>query len=388
MKSTDMTSPMEEWWNDIPEFSDDTVLEDWESSTDDLATANTTAQTSANYEGTCSVTRKTEAEQLLKEQTEDTRSWLIEATESPENDELSKDFARTTASIIHYWQKAAKDENPTSHPVDFGTGVKINLLYVLAILPERYQHSVKIEDKSRSPNNNGDALSWLHEDTMNLLVGLFVGKESFRYFGLGLASMVSDDIDKSWREWYGQSYLEHQIDQMSKSELSDSEIDLYRYPYWTEKIVLFFNPTGIHWTLVEIDLSEDLWMYTLYNSLSNGKRGPTWKACKQQLPLLEHLICRASGFEEPEFREFIVGDSAQQDNHYDCGPITVYNAIGLLKDRMPSETIDAEHLRLRYLKKILLNLEKNPELNSIYWELNSLPKSLDLESIYWDSTVK
>lgn len=383
-----MTSPVDELWDNISELSDDMTIEDCETPTDDPTETTTPAQTNADKEGKSYATRKFEKEQQVKEQTEETRIWLTDAADSPENDELSRNFARTTARIIQYWQISAKDENPTSHLIDFGTGVKINLLYILALLPERYQHAITIEDKSRSPSNNGDALSWLHEDTMNLLIGLFVTQNPFRRFGQGLASMVSDDIDNSWREWYGQSYLEHQIAQMSKDELSESEIDLYRYPYWTEKIVFFFNPTGVHWTLVEVDVSDDGWIYTLYNSLSNGKRGPAWKACKLQLPLLEQLICHASGFAEPVVREFMVGTSAQQDNSYDCGPIAVYNAIGLLKGRMLGEKVDAEHLRLWYLQKILSSLAQSPELNSVYWELDSLQRVLDSESVYWDSTVK
>lgn len=380
----EMNFPVDERWDNMPETSDDTTRQDTNVPTE----ATTTAQTNAEKVSKSYATRKLETEQTLKEQTEDTRSWLLAAAESSEIDELSQDFARTSALIIHYWQNSANGENPTSHPIDFGTGVKVNLLYVLAILPERYQHAITIEDKGRSPFNNGDALSWLHEDTMNLLVGLFVAQKSFRIFGQGLASMVSDDIDNSWRHWYGQSYLEHQTDRMSKNELSESELDLYRYPHWTETIVFFFNPTGVHWTLVEVDLSDDRWTYTLYNSLSNGKRGPTWKACKRQLPLLEHLICRASGFQEPESRDFMVGTSAQQGNSYDCGPIAVYNAIGLLKGQMPRETVDAEHLRLWYLKKILSSLQKSSDLNSVYWELDSLQRAFNSESLYWDSTVK
>jgi len=341
--------------------SDDTVMGECQNFTDESADTIATGQASNDNEGTSDAARKIEMEQILKEQTEATRSWLAEIAESPDLDELSQAFARTTAAIIRHWQEHAKGENPTSHIIDFGTGLKINLLMVLAILPERYQNGILIEDKNRSPSGDGDAASWLHEDTMNLLVGLFHTQDSRRVFGQGLASMISNDIDESWKEWYEKSYLEHQIEQMSNNELSEQEMKLYQYPDRTEKIIFFFNPTGIHWTLVEVDLSQQCWTYTLYNSLSQGRRGSTWKACKRRLPLLEHLICRVSGFPEPESRAFIMGTSVQQKNHYDCGPIAVYNAIELLGNRRPSETIDAEHHRLCYLTKILSCLQRSAE---------------------------
>lgn len=169
------------------------------------------------------------------------------------------------------------------------------------------------------------------------------------HFGESLASMIRDSVDEGWRVFTGRSWLEDQNHLLSNDDL---EPDLYRFPPGTEKIVFLFNPTEAHWTVVEVDKDDLAWTYTLYNSLSQGEKGPTWKACQEQLPLLEQLICRASGFTEPATREIVIAESAQQENTYDCGPIAVYNAIELLEGRKPSTEIDADILRLKYLMLI------------------------------------
>ena len=297
---------------------------------------------------------KSEIEQILKEQTEESRLQLINIAEDPEIDPGGRSFAETVAVIVEWWQAHAEEQNPTSHQIDFSVGSPMSLLMVLALIPEQYQDFICIEDDGRSPFGNGENLSWLHEQNMDVLVGLSIDpiRQSI-CFGQGLASMVRDDVDEGWRAFTGRSWLEDQLHLWSKDELD--EPDLYRFPLGTQKIVFFFNPTEIHWTVVEVELDDsDVWTYTLYNSLFQGERGPTWKACQEQFPLLEQLICRASGFPEPETREIIAAPSAaQQENSYDCGPIAIYNAIELLEGRRPGTEVDTEELRLRYLMLIL-----------------------------------
>ncbi|CAF9935401.1 MAG: hypothetical protein ALECFALPRED_006376 [Alectoria fallacina] len=294
---------------------------------------------------------KSEMEQILKEQTEETRLHLVDIVEDPEMDQGGRSFAETVAQIVEWWQAYAEEQNPTSHQIDFGVGSPMSLLMVLALIPEQYQSFICIEDKCRSPFGNGENLSWLHEQNMDVLVGLSIDpvRQSI-CFGQGLASMVRDDVDEGWRAFTGRSWLEDQMHLWSKDEL---EPDLYRFPLGTEKIVFFFNPTEIHWTVVEVELDDDVWTYTLYNSLFQGERGPTWTACREQFPLLEQLICRASGFPEPETRQIVAAPSAQQENSYDCGPIAIYNAMELLEGRRPGTEVDTEELRLRYLMLIL-----------------------------------
>ena len=284
------------------------------------------------------------------EQTEETRMNLIEIAEDVERDESTQSFAGTVAEIVEWWQNHTKDGNPTLHHVDFGVGASIDLLMVFALLPERYQGLICIEDDRRSPSGDGKNLSWLHEQTTDILVQLSTNPHSRSVcFGQGLAFMVRDDVDAGWRAFIGRSWLEDQLHLLSIGEL---EPGLYRFPPGTEKIVFLFNPTENHWTVVEVDLDDYVWTYTLYNSLCQGERGPTWKACQEQFPLLEKLICRTSGFAEPATREIVTAASAQQDNPYDCGPIAVYNAIELLEGRKPCTDIDPEELRLRYLMLI------------------------------------
>ena len=311
-------------------------------------------RTEANGESSTSDVHGVSMDQVLSVQTEETRIKLLEVAEDIDLDEIDRCFASTAADIVEWWQRLVGEESLTSYTVDLATGSPINLLMILALLPEKYQGLICIKDEHRSPSCNGENLSWLHEQTTDVLVRLSTDPDtSSIIFGQGIASMVRNDVDEGWRVFTGRSWLEDQIHLWSTGDL---EADLYRFPPGTEKIVFLFNPTEIHWTVVEVDLDDYAWTYTLYNSLLQGEKGPTWRACQEQFPLLEQLICRASGFADPATREIVTADSAQQENTYDCGPIALYNAIELLDGRKPCTEIDPEILRLRYLKLILLAL--------------------------------
>ena len=296
---------------------------------------------------TTPIVNKTSMEDILKTQTEQTKENLVHVAQHKSLDQSVRDFAAVLADIVCLWQHLAQGKDPTSYQIDFGVGQPLTLLMVLALLPEVYQYFISIEDAHRSPFQDGGNLSWLHEQTMDVLAGLGTDPVSTsRIFGPGLASMVRDDLDESWKKITGRSWLEDQIHLMSKDEL---ELDLYRFPPESKKIVFFFNPTEVHWTVVEINLDDEVWTYTLYNSLCQGPKGPTWRACQEQLPLLEQLICRASGFAEPKTREIVVGASAQQDNPYDCGPIAIHNAQELLEGITPRVDVHTESIRLSSL---------------------------------------
>lgn len=293
---------------------------------------------------------ETLGEMILREQT--LRTWfnLVEVAEDEEMDDFTRSIAATAADIVEWWRKHTKDSSPSTYHIDFGIGSPIDLIMILALLPERLQSLVCIENEGRSPSGDGENMSWLHEQMTDVLIQLSIDPNPASvHFGQGLASMVRDSVDKAWRTFTERSWLEDQIHLQSHSEL---EPDQYQFPPDTSKIVFLFNPTEIHWTVVEIDIDESAWTYTLYNSLSQDETGPTWKACHEQLPLLEQLICRASGFAEPATRNFVVASSAQQENAYDCGPIAVYNAVELLEGRKPCTDIDPENLRLSHLELI------------------------------------
>ncbi|CAF9937748.1 hypothetical protein IMSHALPRED_000527 [Imshaugia aleurites] len=308
-------------------------------------------ETETNDEVATLTVSKVLIEQSLRNQTEETRLTLVGIAVDTNIDQNARFFAETVAEIIEWWQKYAEVKNPTSHQINFGVGSPINLLMVLALVPERFQGFIGIEDKQRSPFGNGENLSWLHEQTMDVLLGLIMDPVPTPVrFGQGLALMARDDVDEGWRIISGRSWLEDQIHLLFNNEL---ESDLYRFSPETKKIVFFFNPSEIHWTVVEIDLGDNLWTYTLYNSLSQSEKGSTWKASHVQFPLLEQLICRASGFTEPGTREIITGTSVQQENPYDCGPIAVYNAMMLLEGRKPKVDVDTEQMRLTFLRLIL-----------------------------------
>ena len=309
------------------------------------------------------IVNKALMEDTLKTQTELTKENFVYVARYETLDQSARDFAAVLAEIVCLWQHFAQGEDPTSYQIDFGVGQPLTLVMVLALLPEEYQYFICIEDAHRSPFQDGENLSWLHEQTMEVLAELVTDPDpGSRNFGPGLASMIRDDLDESWRKFTGRSWLEDQIYLLSKDEL---ELDLYRFPSESKKIVFFFNPTEIHWTVVEVNLDDELWTYTLYNSLSQGAKGPAWKACQEQLPLLEQLICRASGFAEPRTREIVVGASAQQHNPYDCGPIAIHNAQDLLEGNTPRTDVDTESIRLSSLHLIhdaLLLLKEGLEI--------------------------
>ena len=296
------------------------------------------------------VVNKTSVENILKTQTEQTKENLVYVAQQNSLDQSVRDFAAVLAGIVCLWQHFAQGEDPTSYQIDFGVGQPLTLLMVLALLPEKYQYFICIKDAHRSPFKDGENLSWLHEQTMDVLAGLSMDPvPASRVFGPGLASMIRDDLDESWKRFTGRSWLEDQIHLLSNDEL---DLDFYRFPPGSKKIVFFFNPTEVHWTVVEVNLDDEVWSYTLYNSLSQGAKGPAWKACQEQLPLLEQLICRASGFAEPKTREITVGASAQQDNPYDCGPIAIHNVQELLEGNTPRTDVVTESLRLSNLHLI------------------------------------
>ena len=333
------------------------VVENETSKADDESAAHTLDKVETNADDNESATltvSQVELDRILKEQTEETRLNLVGIAADPDIDNDARIFLETVAEIVRCWQGYAEDQNPTSYQIDFGVGSPVNLLMVLALVPERFQGCICIGDQHRSPFANGEYMSWLHEQTIDLLVRLSIDPiQQPVIFGQGLASLVRDDVDDGWRAWTGRSWLEDQIHLCSIGEL---EWDLYRFPPETERIVFLFNPTETHWTVVAVDLKYDVWTYTLYNSFFQGEKGPTWKACQEQFPLLEQLISRASGFPKPETREIVAATSAQQDNPYDCGPIALYNAIELLDGWKPKSEIDTEYLRLRYLMLILAAL--------------------------------
>lgn len=306
-------------------------------------------ETAADNESTTAVIDKTLMEQCLKDQTEETKLHLLEVSRDTNIDDVTRSFALALAMIVDWWQYYAKEDNPTSLQIYFGS--PLTLLMVFALLPEKYQGFISVNDENRSPFGNDDSLSWLHEQTMEVLVSISMDPApKYHIFGRSLGSMMRIDVDAGWRVITGRCWLEDQYFLLSKGEL---EADLYHFPPETKTIVFFFNPTEAHWTTVEIDLSDELWTYSLYNSLSQGEKGPTWNACHEQFPFLEQLICLASGFPEPKTREIIAATSAQQDNAYDCGPIALYNAMELLEGRRPEIAVDTDNLRLKYLMLVL-----------------------------------
>jgi hypothetical protein len=144
------------------------------------------------------------------------------------------------------------------------------------------------------------------------------------------------------------SYLEYHIGEMLENRPRSNWIadELYYFSPSTKRIVYFFNYSEKHWTLLATDVSREKWTHTLYNSLEIGPEGAAWSAAHKLLPLIEALIQGASALPKPKRFEIVAGKSAQQTNSYDCGVITVYNAVQLLNGRKPEEHVDAKQLRV------------------------------------------
>lgn len=165
---------------------------------DGSSEANEETGAESDEESTADTLTNVVKEGILREQTR--QSWynLVEVAENKEMDELTQSFAGTVADIVEWWASHTINENPISHFVDFGVGSPINLLMILALLPERYQGLICIEDERRSPSGNGENLSWLHEQTTDVLVRLSVDPDSkSMHFGESLASMIRDSVDEA-----------------------------------------------------------------------------------------------------------------------------------------------------------------------------------------------
>ena len=197
------------------------------------AVGKTETAVEADDESATSTVGKMTVAHTLKTQTEETWINVLNIAEDVDMDQDARCFAETVAKIVEWWQKYAEENNPTSHLIEFGVNPPINLLMVLALLPEKYQGFIRIRDEHRSPFGNGENLSWLHEQTMDMLLGLRMDPvPASARFGQGLALMVRDDVDEGWRLFTGRSWLEDQIHLWSNDEL---ELDLYRFPPETKR---------------------------------------------------------------------------------------------------------------------------------------------------------
>jgi hypothetical protein len=310
---------------------------------------------------------KAEQAKVWKEQTERTRLNFIEIAHDTATEKDLRAFAIQFAEIINLWQSYAKEENPTYHDIEFGQGLKLNLLQVFALLAEEYQKYILVDDQDRSPNRDGYDMSWLHDQTMNVLVQLAChpGQDSV-CFSRDLASGVRIKVDEVMQKAHSTSYLEYHIREMLENKPRSNWMadELYYFPPSTKRIVYFFNYSETHWTLLATDVSRGKWTHTLYNSLEIGPKGAAWGAAHKQLPLIEVLVQGASALPKPKRSEIVAGKSAQQTNSYDCGVITVYNAVQLLNGRKPEKQVDSKQLRLEYVTQILSELKSGVNSNS------------------------
>lgn len=129
---------------------------------------------------------------------------------------------------------------------------------------------------------------------------------------------------------------------------------MYTFSLTTKTIVFLYNYTEAHFVVVKLDINQNGWVYMLYNSAGQRRKGPSWSSLKKQMPLLEQLIRLASGFPEPTLPStFRLGKSPQQADCYDYGIISISNAITLLDHREPDPDLNVNNLRLGYAQRIL-----------------------------------
>jgi hypothetical protein len=273
-------------------------------------------------------------------------------------DKHLKSFALQLHEIVGHWQRRAGTKNPLDYAVEFAPGISATLIQVFALMPEEYQEYINVNDPKRSPNN--EPYSWLDESIMNVLVQLECEKrnpDDTVQFGFQLAFDVRNSMDNLFEETHGKLYLEYRIHQkdIGEPESDWNPLKIYTFPKNTTKIVYFFNYSESHWTLLEMDLRKDQWVHTLYNSFDNGTgsdmKGPSWNAAKVNCHLLENLVQAALGIPPPAFPSKIIsGLSNKQINDYDCGVLTVANAIQLLFGRKTERwSIDCNKARLEWL---------------------------------------
>ena len=117
-------------------------------------------------------------------------------------------------------------------------GLKLNLLQVFALLAEEYQKCILVDDQDRSPNRDGYDMSWLHDQTMNVLVQLAChpGQDSVR-FSRDLASGVRIKVDEIMLKAHSTSYLEYHIREMLENKPRSNWMadELYYFPSFDEK---------------------------------------------------------------------------------------------------------------------------------------------------------
>lgn len=293
-----------------------------------------------------------------KQRTELARLGLLDLS-TKSRDQSLKEFAIHLAAIISIWQTRCQESNPLDFDIKIN-GCPISLFEILCLVPEEYQSHINIPDPRGTSTKTQTNHSWLNERIMNTLVQLSrePGHESV-YFAPGITSNVRESIDQVTRFEFSRGWLDQQILNMAAGAAGDewNPENIYTVPKTTTKLVFFFNYTEAHWMLLATDINEILWIHHWYNSSEtrgeNKYRGASWKAVSEQMPRLERLVMKASGLRCGSLTSGVkIRKSAQQVNSYDCGVISVYNAIEVLNERAPKTVVDAKELRLGYLKLI------------------------------------
>ncbi len=127
--------------SEVPNASVTCNFSEMEATTADESATHTISgtETESDDESTTYNLGTTSTEQILMEQTEETKLNLYNISKNIELDERTQYFAWIVAAILEFWQDNAGDQNPMSHQIDFGEGSPINILMILALLPEKYQ---------------------------------------------------------------------------------------------------------------------------------------------------------------------------------------------------------------------------------------------------------
>jgi hypothetical protein len=306
---------------------------------------------------------------------------LSKTTDDPRLTYNRRVLAKKVAQIIHASQEIC------SVPTDMysiNSAGKISLHDIFTLIPPSCQQWVasEIPEELRVGDMTDLASQtdpcWLSSGIIACLIALqsneWLPTSTFQ-FGLGL------DCNESTNEWCvkneNRTYYQSMWNRAAKG-LQDSDEDLYTIDIRYKDIAFFWNFTEAHWTVVHVSnaqevLNEPSRQYTMYNSSHQVTKdgrvlGSSAKTCRDSIPIINNLIQHYSGW--PQLAgdsgeaNLDFGESPQQENSWDCGIFSIYNATELLAGRQPETNVSPTELRVQYLDLVLQELTLQLSCNS------------------------
>lgn len=298
--------------------------------------------------------------------------YLQQCSENNLNTTHAKRVSLMISEIARYFVQSAEaaGDQPLDHAIKFGERkgepITAQLKQVYALLPQAWQHLVR---DNTGHNIVGD--SWLDENIMNALVHLAVPEsdedvEDRTVFGLSLASCCNKSINKLYVEIQSQDYLQYIIQNVLPNlEDNAAEAKIFTFPSDTKRIVWFWNYDELHWVTIVTEISNFRWTHWIFDSLEDNKSQNDWGGHVKEefctyIGDIERCIQKISGIPKPVYPSSRVrkGSTPQQQNLNDCGIMTVYNTVVLLKGEKVNGNVTGTLLRMYFIQFLLRELQR------------------------------